>query len=209
MSDDIKIGDHVPLAVIEQAHIRKVVGTSRTLGEAAVTLGIDWATLYRKRRSWGDHTPGRRGRKKTVAAVEPAAPVAPVVEPVTVVKQPVQRIGTMSWRVQPPEGMPMEIHNLGFWSVLRIGLRLLEPKSETAALWVKYQALEIVECLPMWSAKTIQGERRNGNHVGWLAVQSTVPMMTHFTGWNVYLDENMEVPFSMRCNGKSINGMFE
>ncbi len=49
-SSDIRLGGKVSLEEIENEHIRRVVGNSRTLDEAAAVLGIDPATLYRKRK---------------------------------------------------------------------------------------------------------------------------------------------------------------
>lgn len=47
------IGDHVPLSRIEELHIRRVMASSASLQEAADTLGIDQATLWRKRKTYG------------------------------------------------------------------------------------------------------------------------------------------------------------
>jgi NtrC-family two-component system response regulator AlgB len=47
---DIRIGSKVTLAELENLHIRRVMENSRTLDEAAHVLGIDPATLYRKRK---------------------------------------------------------------------------------------------------------------------------------------------------------------
>ncbi|HWB60314.1 MAG TPA: sigma-54 dependent transcriptional regulator [Chthoniobacteraceae bacterium] len=47
---EVRLGGKVSLAEIEQEHIRRVVEGSRTLEEAAQVLGIDPATLYRKRK---------------------------------------------------------------------------------------------------------------------------------------------------------------
>jgi NtrC-family two-component system response regulator AlgB len=47
---EIRIGSKVTLAELEKLHIRRVIESSRTLEEAAHTLGIDPATLYRKRK---------------------------------------------------------------------------------------------------------------------------------------------------------------
>ncbi|HEX8299611.1 MAG TPA: sigma-54 dependent transcriptional regulator [Rubricoccaceae bacterium] len=49
----IRIGDPVPLAAVEEAHVRRVVGSAASLEEAAATLGIDRATLWRRRREYG------------------------------------------------------------------------------------------------------------------------------------------------------------
>lgn len=48
-----EIGDHVPLKQIEEAHIRRVIASTRTLQEAADILGIDQATLWHKRKLFG------------------------------------------------------------------------------------------------------------------------------------------------------------
>jgi NtrC-family two-component system response regulator AlgB len=49
-NSDIRIGGKVSLEDLETAHIKKVVANSPTLEEAAAVLGIDAATLYRKRK---------------------------------------------------------------------------------------------------------------------------------------------------------------
>jgi DNA-binding NtrC family response regulator len=45
--------DNRTLAAVEKAHVIDVVGRSATLDDAARTLGINIATLYRKRKQWG------------------------------------------------------------------------------------------------------------------------------------------------------------
>ena len=47
------IGDHVPLSNIEELHIRRVMVSAASLQEAADILGIDQATLWRKRKTYG------------------------------------------------------------------------------------------------------------------------------------------------------------
>ncbi|MGH7850547.1 MAG: sigma-54-dependent transcriptional regulator [Thermodesulfobacteriota bacterium] len=47
------LGDRVPLSVIEENHIRRVIAGTRTLQEASEILGIDQATLWRKRKQYG------------------------------------------------------------------------------------------------------------------------------------------------------------
>ena len=47
---EVRIGSKVTLAELENLHIRRVMENSRTLDEAAHVLGIDPATLYRKRK---------------------------------------------------------------------------------------------------------------------------------------------------------------
>jgi NtrC-family two-component system response regulator AlgB len=47
------IGDKVPLSTIEELHIRRVMASTSSLQEAADVLGIDQATLWRRRKSYG------------------------------------------------------------------------------------------------------------------------------------------------------------
>jgi NtrC-family two-component system response regulator AlgB len=47
------IGGRVSLSVIEELHIRRVVASAASLQEAADILGMDQATLWRKRRKYG------------------------------------------------------------------------------------------------------------------------------------------------------------
>ena len=49
----VQLGERVPLALIEQTHIRRVLAGSKSLQEAADVLGIDQATLWRKRKQFG------------------------------------------------------------------------------------------------------------------------------------------------------------
>jgi NtrC-family two-component system response regulator AlgB len=46
------IGDHLPLSMIEELHIRGVLTTTSSLQEAADVLGIDQATLWRRRKAY-------------------------------------------------------------------------------------------------------------------------------------------------------------
>jgi NtrC-family two-component system response regulator AlgB len=47
------IGDMVPLSTIEEHHIRRVLANTSSLQEAADVLGIDQATLWRRRKTYG------------------------------------------------------------------------------------------------------------------------------------------------------------
>lgn len=47
-----KVGQLVPLDAVERAHIRRVIESTDTLDEAADVLGIDPATLWRKRKKY-------------------------------------------------------------------------------------------------------------------------------------------------------------
>ncbi len=49
---EVVLGALVPLEAIEQAHLRLVTARTSTLEEAARVLGIDAATIYRKRKRW-------------------------------------------------------------------------------------------------------------------------------------------------------------
>jgi NtrC-family two-component system response regulator AlgB len=49
----IQLGDRVPLSTIEENHIRRVLAATKSLQEAAEILGIDQATLWRKRKQLG------------------------------------------------------------------------------------------------------------------------------------------------------------
>ena len=48
-----RIGDPVPLDSIEELHIRRILAETSSLQEAALILGIDQATLWRKRKQFG------------------------------------------------------------------------------------------------------------------------------------------------------------
>ncbi|MEW6531408.1 MAG: sigma-54 dependent transcriptional regulator [Thermodesulfobacteriota bacterium] len=49
----LRIGDPVSLASIEEGHIRRVLASTKSLQEAAEVLGIDQATLWRRRKQYG------------------------------------------------------------------------------------------------------------------------------------------------------------
>lgn len=49
----IEVGSAVTLDTLEAEHIRRVLAAAPSLEEAAITLGIDASTLYRKRRKLG------------------------------------------------------------------------------------------------------------------------------------------------------------
>ncbi len=48
----VQLGDPVPLDLVEEHHIRRILGSTRSLQEAADILGIDQATLWRKRKQY-------------------------------------------------------------------------------------------------------------------------------------------------------------
>jgi NtrC-family two-component system response regulator AlgB len=49
----LKIGDPVTIEKIEEQHIRRVLANAKSLQEAATILGIDQATLWRRRKKYG------------------------------------------------------------------------------------------------------------------------------------------------------------
>jgi len=49
----VQLGDRVPLSTIEEIHIRQVLAGTESLQEAAEILGIDQATLWRRRKTYG------------------------------------------------------------------------------------------------------------------------------------------------------------
>jgi two-component system, NtrC family, response regulator AlgB len=51
-SEEIALGDPIPLDQLEELHIRRVLARSKSLDDAARTLGIDVATLWRRRRKY-------------------------------------------------------------------------------------------------------------------------------------------------------------
>ena len=56
MAPPLQIGDFVPLAAVEEAHIRRVVERTGSFMQAARLLGINKTTLYRRRRRGDDGT---------------------------------------------------------------------------------------------------------------------------------------------------------
>jgi len=52
-SAEVEVGEMVTLDKVEEAHIRRVLGATKSLEEAAEVLGIDAATLYRRRKRYG------------------------------------------------------------------------------------------------------------------------------------------------------------
>ena len=52
-SSAVRFGDNLSPAQLEERYIRHVIATSPSLQKAAETLGIDLATLWRKRKSYG------------------------------------------------------------------------------------------------------------------------------------------------------------
>ena len=53
MDTSVRIGDPIPLDKIEEEHIRRVLAATQSLQEAADILGIDQATLWRRRKQYG------------------------------------------------------------------------------------------------------------------------------------------------------------
>ena len=59
-SSDMHLGGRFTLESIENEHIRGVIAATRSLDEAAAVLGIDPATLYRRRQQAGPVSVGAR-----------------------------------------------------------------------------------------------------------------------------------------------------
>lgn len=53
-TDGVMLGGLIALEQLEREHVRRVVARTSTLEEAARVLGIDGATLYRKRKRWAE-----------------------------------------------------------------------------------------------------------------------------------------------------------
>jgi NtrC-family two-component system response regulator AlgB len=49
----VQIGSFISLEMLEEAHLRKIIERTPSLTAAAAILGIDQATLYRKRKKIG------------------------------------------------------------------------------------------------------------------------------------------------------------
>jgi NtrC-family two-component system response regulator AlgB len=73
-------GDPLSLEQLEEAHIRKVLGQTSSLAEAARALGIDQATLYRKRKKMdlrpAAASPPAKPGPATPQSPEPSPPAA-------------------------------------------------------------------------------------------------------------------------------------
>jgi NtrC-family two-component system response regulator AlgB len=52
-ADNPALGDMISLSTIEELHIRRVIAKTSSLQEAADILGIDQATLWRRRKTYG------------------------------------------------------------------------------------------------------------------------------------------------------------
>ena len=71
---EITLGGLVSLDDLEREHVRRVLARTATLEEAARVLGIDGATLYRKRKRWAaEAAPGSPAASDVPAVAEGAA----------------------------------------------------------------------------------------------------------------------------------------
>lgn len=65
--DDVTLGGLVDLNRLEREHVRRVLARTATLEEAARVLGIDGATLYRKRKRWAEEASNQPDEAKEKA----------------------------------------------------------------------------------------------------------------------------------------------
>jgi two-component system, NtrC family, response regulator AlgB len=47
---EYRVGGNISLEELENEHMRRVIANTRTIDEAAVILGVDPATLYRRKK---------------------------------------------------------------------------------------------------------------------------------------------------------------
>jgi DNA-binding NtrC family response regulator len=69
-SSGVSVGSKASLEELEAEHIKRIIMSTPSLGEAAQILGIDPATLYRKRKRMGMH-PGPRRQGEGAEAQAP------------------------------------------------------------------------------------------------------------------------------------------
>jgi len=66
ISSGVSVGSKASLEELEAEHIKRIIMSTPSLGEAAQILGIDPATLYRKRKRMGMHPgPRKQGEEDT------------------------------------------------------------------------------------------------------------------------------------------------
>jgi hypothetical protein len=68
-SSGVSVGSKASLEELEAEHIKRIIMSTPSLGEAAQILGIDPATLYRKRKRMGMH-PGPRKQSENIESGE-------------------------------------------------------------------------------------------------------------------------------------------
>ena len=57
---EIEVGGNATLVTLADEHTRRVLARSARLEDAAEILGIDVATIYRRRRKWQDDAPSQK-----------------------------------------------------------------------------------------------------------------------------------------------------
>ncbi len=72
----VELGALVPLDLLEREHARRVIARTVKLEDAAAVLGIDLATLYRKRKRWAAEAAAPESTAPAVPAATPEPPVA-------------------------------------------------------------------------------------------------------------------------------------
>jgi two-component system, NtrC family, response regulator AlgB len=69
-SSGVSVGSKTSLDELEAEHIKRIIMSTPSLGEAAQILGIDPATLYRKRKRMGMHSGPKRPSDDPSASTE-------------------------------------------------------------------------------------------------------------------------------------------
>ena len=73
----VSVGSKTSLEELEAEHIKRIIMSTPSLGEAAQILGIDPATLYRKRKRMGMHPGPRKDAEPTLPSMEEEHSAAP------------------------------------------------------------------------------------------------------------------------------------
>ena len=77
VAPDVQVGAKISLADLENEHIARVIQQAATMEEAAKILGIDPATLYRKRKKIATGPASENPRTQTPNSKETSSPKPP------------------------------------------------------------------------------------------------------------------------------------
>jgi NtrC-family two-component system response regulator AlgB len=72
VTPDVALGALIPLELLEREHVRRVIARTPRLEDAAAVLGIDSATLYRRRKRWAEADAREAASGAGVGAEAPA-----------------------------------------------------------------------------------------------------------------------------------------